>query len=141
MKRLKRMAAGADETTPPWASRAVPTGVDVLAPDGSEIRLLVAVAGASMVHCRLPAGEVTGAVRHRTVDELWYVLAGSGQIWRSSGNLAQTLDVRPGVALTIPVGTAFQFRADPGEPLVLLIATVPPWPGADEAVPVPGVWG
>jgi mannose-6-phosphate isomerase-like protein (cupin superfamily) len=35
---------------------------------------------------------------------------------------------------------AFQFRAGASRPLELVIATLPPWPGADEAVAVPGAW-
>ena len=52
---------------------------DVLAPDGSQIRFLPQVKGGSMVHCTLPPGTVSLAVTHRTVDELWYVLAGEGE--------------------------------------------------------------
>ena len=53
---------------------------DVLAPDGSEIRLLPQTTGGSMVHCTLPPGAVSLAVTHRTVDELWYVLSGEGEL-------------------------------------------------------------
>ncbi|HEX2529225.1 MAG TPA: hypothetical protein VHL31_23370 [Geminicoccus sp.] len=43
---------------------------DTLAPDGSEIRFLPQLKGGSMVHCRVPAGGTTLAVRHRTVEEV-----------------------------------------------------------------------
>jgi mannose-6-phosphate isomerase-like protein (cupin superfamily) len=101
----------------------------VLAPDGSEIRPLLSVAAASVVHCTLPAGAVTQAVRHRTVEEVWYVLSGEGELWREAGTVA----LRPGVATTIPLPGAFQFRAGPSEPLVILIGTFPAWPGPQEA--------
>ena len=114
--------------------------VDLLAPDGSEIRLLVSVAGGSMVHCTLQPGQVSQAVRHRTVEELWYCLAGVGQLWRRTESTEETVDLQPGTALTIPLGTSFQFRAVGSEPLELVFVTLPPWPGADEAVFVPGVW-
>ena len=52
-----------------------------IAPDGSEIRLLAALSSCSMAHFRLPAGEVSAAVVHQTVDELWYVVAGEGEMW------------------------------------------------------------
>ena len=107
---------------------------DVLAPDGSEIRLLHQVDGASVVHCALPVGAVSVPVKHRTVEEIWYFLAGQGQVWRSQGDREEVLDARAGVSLTIPLGTRFQFRNTGAVPLEFLIATTPPWPGEDEAV-------
>ena len=124
----------------PWETRTAAEDYDVLAPDGSEIRLLVRVRGGSMVHCTLPPGGVTRAVCHRTVEEVWYFLGGRGQVWRKRGEVEETTDVRPGTALSIPLGTHFQFRATGAEPLTFVITTVPPWPGPDEAVPVPGPW-
>jgi mannose-6-phosphate isomerase-like protein (cupin superfamily) len=124
----------------PWQTRLVPGGYDALAPDGSEIRLLVQVRGGSMVHCTLPAGAVTRAVRHRTVEEVWYFLGGQGQVWRKRDGVEEVAEVRPGLALSIPPGTDFQFRATAAAPLTFVITTMPPWPGADEAVPVPGAW-
>ena len=107
---------------------------DLLAPDGSEIRLLHQVDGASVVHCALPVGAVSIPVTHRTVEEIWYFLAGQGQVWRAQGDLKEVLDTRAGVSLTIPLGTRFQFRNTGAVPLEFLIATTPPWPGEDEAV-------
>ncbi|MFZ1963789.1 MAG: hypothetical protein WAU78_10070 [Roseiarcus sp.] len=46
----------------------------------------------------------------------------------------------PGLCLTIPLGTHFQFRAEPQAPFAFLAVTMPPWPGGDEAVPVAGPW-
>ncbi len=96
-----------------------------------------------MVHCSLPPGDVTRAVRHRTVEEMWLCVAGVGQVWRRAqgdGPLEEVVDVEPGIALSIPVGVSFQFRATGPRPLELVIATLPPWPGEAEAVPVDGVW-
>ena len=62
---------------------------DTLAPDGSEIRLLAQTSRGSMVHCTLHPGQVSVAVAHRTVDEIWYFLEGSGQVWRRRGNREQ----------------------------------------------------
>jgi mannose-6-phosphate isomerase-like protein (cupin superfamily) len=125
---------------PPWATRTLPAAVDVQAPDGSEIRLLVDRPAGSMVHCSLPPGRVTRAVRHRTVEEVWYFLSGVGEVWRRAGRQEQVVQVRPGLALTIPLGTDFQFRTVGAEPLVFLIVTMPPWPGPEEAVFVAGRW-
>lgn len=113
---------------------------DTLAPDGSEIRLLAATNRGSMVHCTLQAGEVSVAVAHKTVEEVWYVLAGKGQVWRKCGEVEQVVEVAPGVSLSIAVGTHFQFRAAADEPLCFIIVTMPPWPGDQEAYPVPGCW-
>jgi mannose-6-phosphate isomerase-like protein (cupin superfamily) len=50
------------------------------------------------------------------------------------------IDLRPGTALTIPVGTAFQFRNTGGEPLAAIGVAMPPWPGEDEGMEVAGPW-
>lgn len=113
---------------------------DALAPDGSEIRLLVATGRGSMVHCTLPPGGVSQAVRHRTVEEVWYVLGGAGEVWRRHEGEEAVLAVHPGVSLDIPLGAHFQFRCTSPEPLEVLIVTMPPWPGADEAVRVADHW-
>lgn len=124
----------------PFATKTVPTSHDVLAPDGSQIRLMPAVAGGSMVHCRLPPGGCSVAVTHRTVEELWYVLAGSGEIWRRQGNEESVAALAPGVALSIPLGTHFQFRCTGMQPLDIVIVTMPPWPGMEEAARVGDHW-
>lgn len=119
---------------PPFESGQVPDQYDVLAPDGSEIRLLHSLDGASVVHCRLPVGAVSVPVTHRTVEEVWFFLAGAGQVWRKQGGREELLDVGPGISLTIPLGTRFQFRNTGAAPLEFIIATTPPWPGEDEAI-------
>ncbi len=123
-----------------WETRTLPEVYDLLAPDGSEIRLLGRVPGASLVHCQLAPGAVTQAVRHRAVEELWYCVRGAGQLWRRFGAQSQIIDLKPGVSVTIPLGVEFQFRSTGAVPLELVIATTPPWPGADEAVAVDGIW-
>jgi mannose-6-phosphate isomerase-like protein (cupin superfamily) len=123
-----------------WQTAQVAPAYDLLAPDGSEIRLLLRVGGGSMVHCRLRPGQVTQAVRHRTVEEVWFCVGGAGQIWRRDADAEDVTDLEPGVSVSIPRGTAFQFRATGDEPLDVLITTMPPWPGPDEAVVVDGTW-
>jgi mannose-6-phosphate isomerase-like protein (cupin superfamily) len=116
------------------------TPYDCLAPDGSEVRLLPRLHGGGMVHCTLHAGLTSLAVRHQTVEELWYVLEGKGQIWRKQHQDEEVLDLAPGVAVAIPLGVHFQFRAIGADPLGILIVTMPPWPGDHEAVRVPDHW-
>ena len=113
--------------------------VDATAPDGSEVRVLCRTRRGSMAHFTLPAGAVSKAVAHRTVDELWFFLSGHGRMWRRLQGEDQVLEVEPGMSLNIPVGTQFQFRSD-GAALVALGVTMPPWPGEDEAYEVEGLW-
>ena len=64
------------------------------------------------------------------------MVAGEGEMWRRDGGAEEVVALRPGVGLSIPVGTAFQFRAHADAALSAVAVTMPPWPGADEAVPV-----
>jgi mannose-6-phosphate isomerase-like protein (cupin superfamily) len=113
---------------------------DAIAPDGSEVRLLVQGARGSMAHFTLPPGAVSKPVAHHTVEEVWLVLSGEGRMWRKLGAEEQILDLKPGLSLVIPVGARFQFRNDGTDPLECLGVTMPPWPGMDEAYEVDGVW-
>ncbi|MDX9868103.1 MAG: cupin domain-containing protein [Kiritimatiellia bacterium] len=121
--------------TLPW-----PQARTTVAPDGSDVRVLLSLRGGSMAHFALAPGQVSGAVAHRTVEELWYILSGTGQMWRKQGGREDTTDLQPGMCLTLPLGTHFQFRAGPETRLAIVAVTMPPWPGEDEAYPVPGPW-
>jgi mannose-6-phosphate isomerase-like protein (cupin superfamily) len=123
-----------------FANCGLPNERTVVAPDGSDVRVLLALSGGGMAHFELGAGRVSQAVTHRTVEELWFILAGAGQMWRKQGDREEVVALAPGLCLTIPLGTHFQFRASPGAPVSAVAVTMPPWPGADEAVAVPGRW-
>lgn len=123
-----------------FETRQASAAPDVIAPDGSEVRILCGVSRGGMALFSLAPGAVARAVVHRTVDELWYVAAGRGRIWRRLGDDEEIGDLGPGVSVSLPVGTRFQFRCDGGEPLVVVGATMPPWPGSDEAQIVDGPW-
>ena len=112
----------------------------VLAPDGSQIRELVALKNGSLVHCLLPPGATSRAVAHATVEEVWYVVQGHGEVWRADETGESVVDVAPGVAPSIETGCRFQFRNIGDDDLCILIVTMPPWPGAHEARPAPGRW-
>jgi len=127
-------------TPPPFATKTLGADPDATAPDGTAVRLLNALAGGSMAHFELPAGAVSHAVTHRTVEELWYVTAGRARLWRRSGTYERVDALGPGVAVTIPLGTAFQFRAEGDGPFAFVAVTMPPWPGMGEAVPADGPW-
>ena len=135
------MTHPASPTVPPLSQRSHQPAAT--APDGSEIRLLVdgrhAATKASLCEVTLPAGQVSRPVWHRTVEEIWYVLEGRGQVWRcpsahDSGAIDPVL-VGPGDALTIPTGWRLQFSSEDAAPLRFLCYTSPPWPGPDEAQP------
>jgi mannose-6-phosphate isomerase-like protein (cupin superfamily) len=123
-----------------WQIQRVGATPTHLAPDGSQIFELSRTGLASLARCVLPAGAVTRAVRHRTVEELWYVVGGRGQVWRADDGGDEIVDVEAGTSLSIPLGVAFQFRAGADDPLELILTTIPPWPGPDEAVVVEGRW-
>jgi mannose-6-phosphate isomerase-like protein (cupin superfamily) len=118
----------------------LPGTPDAIAPDGSDVRELLRLTRGSMAHFELAAGRVSLAVAHRSVEEIWYVLRGTGQIWRRQAGREQTVPLHPGTCVSIPAGTHFQFRADASGPLAVLGVTMPPWPGTDEAYEVPGTW-
>src|SRR5271163_594691 len=101
----------------PYEMKALGEGVDATAPDGTAVRLLLRLAGGSLAHFELPAGAVSHAITHRTVEEIWFVVSGRGAIWRSQEGVERIETIGPGTALTIPLGTAFQFRAEVGAPL------------------------
>jgi mannose-6-phosphate isomerase-like protein (cupin superfamily) len=118
----------------------LPSKPEAVAPDGSNVRVLAGVAGGSVAHFELAAGETSIAVVHRTVEEIWYFLGGRGEMWRKSGEQEAVVEVSADVCVTIPLGTRFQFRAFGDSSLTAIGVTIPPWPGEDEATPVAGPW-
>jgi mannose-6-phosphate isomerase-like protein (cupin superfamily) len=93
-----------------------------------------------MAHFELAPGETSVAVAHSTVEEIWFFSTGRGEMWRKLGDQEEVVQIDPGVCITIPVGTHFQFRSFGYEPLAALGVTMPPWPGEGEAYQVEGKW-
>jgi mannose-6-phosphate isomerase-like protein (cupin superfamily) len=122
------------------ASKRLPGEPDAIAPDGSAVRVLLAMERGSMAHFSLAPGETSAAVVHRTVEELWYFVEGRGEMWLRSGERSEVVEVERGVCVSIPVGTEFQFRSLGEDPLAAVGVTMPPWPGEGEAVVVGGPW-
>lgn len=123
-----------------FATLRIPRERTAVAPDGSDVRVLLGLAGGGMAHFELAAGLTSVAVTHRTVEEIWLFLSGRGEMWRKQGGREEIVPVDEGVCITIPLGTQFQFRALGSEPLRAVGVTMPPWPGEGEAVPVAGKW-
>ncbi len=128
------------EPTERFETKNLSADYDELAPDTSEIRVLLRTWSGSTAHGTLPVGAVALAIVHRTIDEIWYVLSGRAEIWRKQGDHEDVIEAGPGTSLTIPVGTHFQFRTAGDEPFRFVMFTMPPWPGDDEAVRVPDHW-
>lgn len=123
-----------------FSTKYLPAQRDGVAPDGSDVRLLLRLKGGSMIHFELAPNRTSKAVIHRTVEEIWYFVSGRGQVWRKQNGHAAVVDVYPGASLTIPLGTQFQFRSFGPEPLAAIGVTMPPWPGDSEASIVKGEW-
>jgi len=124
-------------------TKRLPVGRDTVAPDGSDVRILLKISErGSMAHFELPPGQISTAVTHRTVEEIWYFLTGRGEMWRKQGEREEVVPVEAGVCLTIPLGTHFQFRSYGYGPLAAVGVTMPPWPedGEDEVLEVEGKW-
>jgi mannose-6-phosphate isomerase-like protein (cupin superfamily) len=120
--------------------RTLPDAYDVLAPDGSEVRILATSERGSMAHFKLHPGQVSVAVAHRTVEEIWYVVAGQGEMWCGFDAVEEVTPLHAGVSIAIPVGVRFQFRCVGKTALEAVGVTMPPWPGMDEAYEVTGRW-
>jgi mannose-6-phosphate isomerase-like protein (cupin superfamily) len=124
----------------PFESKRLSVQRDAVAPDGADVRILLGLAGGTFAHFELLPGATSKAVSHRTVEEIWFFLNGRGEMWRKLGDQEEVTAVDPGVCITIPLGTHFQFRSFGYTPLAAVAVTMPPWPGADEAFEVPGKW-
>ncbi|HLW72113.1 MAG TPA: cupin domain-containing protein [Candidatus Binataceae bacterium] len=118
----------------------LPVKPSAIAPDGTDVRMLLQLNSGSLAHFELAPGKISHAVTHRTIEEIWYFLGGQGEMWRKQGDREQIVPIEAGVCTTIPSGTKFQFRSYGYAPLVVVVITIPPWPGGDEAYEVDGKW-
>ena len=123
-----------------FETKHLPVERDYLAPDGSDVRVLLGLEGGAFAHFEIAPGETSVAIAHRTVSEIWYFLSGRGEMWRKLKDQEDVVSVERGVCITIPVGTHFQFRSLGSESLSVIGVTMPPWPGDDEAYEVNGKW-
>jgi mannose-6-phosphate isomerase-like protein (cupin superfamily) len=123
-----------------FETKRISSAPDTIAPDGSEVRVLCGLTRGGLALFSLPPKAILKAVAHRTVEEIWYFISGYGRMWRLLGDNDEIIDVGPGISITIPTGTYFQFRCDGLEPLTAIGTTMPPWPGENEAYLVEGQW-
>jgi mannose-6-phosphate isomerase-like protein (cupin superfamily) len=131
--------------TPPdrFEQKHIDEVVSNTANDGSTVFPLCRLSGkASTAVWALDPGKVSRAVSLRTTEEIWYVIAGGGAMWRRQDSRDETVELREGMSLTVPSGTAFQFRAAEEATLKILGVTIPPYPigSTNEVVPEQGPW-
>ncbi len=125
---------------PHFATKSLPNARDDVAPDGSDVRILLGLSGGGMAHFKLGPNQTSKAVTHRTIEEIWFFLSGRGEMWRKQEGHEEIVSVGSCVCITIPLGTHFQFRSIGDEPLEAIGLTMPPWPGEGEAIVVKGKW-
>jgi mannose-6-phosphate isomerase-like protein (cupin superfamily) len=94
--------------------------------DGSEIRELLAhrnsrIRCQSLAEARLPVGGATTPHYHRRTEEIYYILAGQGQITLGSDSRG----VGPGDAIAIPPGVVHTIRNTGDEVLRFLCCCAP----------------
>jgi len=123
-----------------FETKRLPVNRDAIAPDGSDVRVLLKLKGGSLAHFELAPGETSIATAHCNVEEIWFFVNGRGEMWRKLDRHEKIVPVDAGVCITIPVGTRFQFRSFGYEPLAAISVTMPTWPGEGEAYKVQGIW-
>jgi len=118
----------------------LPLRPDAKSPAGADIRFIMDGTTGNMIHSTVPAGQINRAMLHKTVSEFWYILEGSGEIWRKDNKEERITALVKGVSIDIPVGTAFQYRNTGSTPLKFICISMPPWPGDAEAAHINGAW-
>lgn len=115
-------------------------GSTEIAPDGMRVVPLSRGAMLSTATFALAPRTIGHAVKHRTVEEVWYVTSGEALLWRSRDGIESTQSLVPGMSVTIPVDTCFQLNVEGEASFEVIGATAPPWPGDLEARRVNGKW-
>lgn len=118
----------------------LPETPDAQSPAGADIRYLLDSPSGNMIHSTVPPHQINRATVHATVSEFWYILEGHGQIWRDDSRESSIVDLFPGIAIDVPVGTKFQYRNVSDVDLKLICIAMPPWPGDAEATYIEGIW-
>jgi mannose-6-phosphate isomerase-like protein (cupin superfamily) len=104
--------------------------------DGSEIRELLAhrnscIRNQSLAEARLPPGGQTTPHHHKLTEEIYYVLAGRGQMEIDG----ESRDVGPGDAIAIPRGASHRITNTGGETLKFLCCCAPGYEHEDTILP------
>ena len=83
-----------------FSTKRLPVERDYIAPDGSDVRILLGLGGGGTAHFELAPGQTSVAVAHRTVEEIWYFLRGRGEMRRKLADQEEVVPVDPGVCIT-----------------------------------------
>jgi mannose-6-phosphate isomerase-like protein (cupin superfamily) len=85
-----------------FVTMQLPGTPDAVAPDGSDVRVLLQLGRGSMAHFELAAGQVSRPVARHSVDEIWYILHGHGQMWRQRAQRQETVPLGAGTCVSPP---------------------------------------
>ena len=111
-----------------FVTKVLPGEPDSVSPGGgAEIRHIITSPPGDLTHAVCPAGYVAPTHHLPELDELYYVLAGEGEIWRETDARAGVTALRPGRWVQLPAGMRFQYRANCGSSLVFLVVVLPSW--------------
>jgi len=115
----------------PWMTVVPKPQPDMISPGGAMVYHLIHVPGGALSRVVVQPGMVSTGGRLEGIEDTFFILSGTGQIWRCESNgpvlREETVALRPGVTVTIPSGVAFQYRSHPEEPLVFLEIVAPGW--------------
>jgi len=64
-----------------FSTKTLPVHRDAIAPDQSDVRVLLQLEHGGMAHFELGPGKASRAVAHRTVEEIWFFVSGRGEMW------------------------------------------------------------
>ncbi len=106
--------------------------------DGSSIRELAGPAwtpaeNQSLAEATVPVGGATTAHYHRTTEELYYIVSGTGLMRVGE----EERDVRRGDCVVIPPGAEHKLSNTGAEPLVLLCCCAPAYSDEDTVLTEP----
>jgi mannose-6-phosphate isomerase-like protein (cupin superfamily) len=80
-------------------TKRLPVERDDIAPDGSDVRVLLNLDKGGLAHFEIGPHKTSVAVAHRTVEEIWYFLGGKGRCGESSIIKRKLFTSRPAFAL------------------------------------------
>jgi mannose-6-phosphate isomerase-like protein (cupin superfamily) len=98
-----------------------------ISPSGkTEIRMLPNLESGEVTHATLAPHETSTAAHLDELGEFFYVVSGTGEIWRSDGAQQEVVELRPRRCVSIPAGAFFPYRSK-DQPLVFPVAVAPRW--------------
>jgi len=74
-----------------FTAKHLPVARNAVAPDGSDVRLLLGLKAGGMAHFELGPGETSTAVIHRTIEEIWFFHSGRGEMWPQQDGQSETV--------------------------------------------------